>query len=154
MGDAGPDRSTTATEMTVPISMDEDDDTSLWDMLGLRPDTAMTEVPDSMWDSMIAVAVDPDTPAADASLIPTDDTTPDVDDSPGVDELAIDDGHDDPVNSHDDGGSGLLHDAHDHGLGHHTDDLSHTLDTDPSVEHFQHDADGYDSSAEVEHPEW
>lgn len=48
----------------------DDTDTSLWEMLGIPRDDESAAVTDDAWAQMLAVAFDPDTPAADPDLVP------------------------------------------------------------------------------------
>lgn len=114
-----------------------DPDVSLWQALGISADDALDEVPDDVWASAVAHAVDPATPEVDSSLVPVmDDSDPDPfadggdlaglldDDDPGtghhddggVDDIDLSDGVDDHTfgGHHDDGGDGI--DLDDSGL--------------------------------------
>ncbi|MBD0322718.1 MAG: hypothetical protein ICV72_04920 [Aldersonia sp.] len=54
------------------MTPENDDDVSLWEQLGIAPDVVEDAGPDDdSWNRMIQVAVDPDTPEADSSLVPT-----------------------------------------------------------------------------------
>lgn len=102
-------------------------DVSLWQALGISADDAFDQVPDDVWVSAVAHAVDPATPEADSSLVPDmDDSDPDPFESDG--DLA-----------------GLLHDdaagSHD-GLGGADDiDLGDDFDDAGADGHHHHDAD-------------
>lgn len=50
--------------------MENDTDASLWDQLGLERESVVEQMPDSMWESMLRVAVDPDTAPVEGDLIP------------------------------------------------------------------------------------
>ncbi|MGV9747849.1 hypothetical protein ACWDTG_23515 [Rhodococcus zopfii] len=64
-----------------------DHEPSLWELLGLDPQTIVPPVPDDAWDRAVRIATDPDTPAVGADLIPADEPDDlDVDPvAPGVD---------------------------------------------------------------------
>ncbi|WP_064059576.1 hypothetical protein [Prescottella equi] len=98
-------------------------DVSLWQALGISPADALDQIPDDVWDSALAHAVDPAASEMDSSLVPDmDDAAPqpiggDVDgDLAGL-------LHDDPGPGHDDGdGIDLGGGVDDHGFtGHHHD---------------------------------
>lgn len=115
-----------------------DPDVSLWQALGISADDALDEVPDDVWASAVAHAVDPATPEVDSSLVPDmDDSDPDPfadggdlagllnDDDPAaghhghdssVDDIDLSDGVDDYAfgGHHDDGSDGI--DLDDSGL--------------------------------------
>ncbi|MGG7105051.1 hypothetical protein [Rhodococcus sp. 24CO] len=98
---------------------------SLWHALGISADDALDQVPDDVWDSALAHAVDPATPEADSSLVPDMD---DADPDPIAGDLA---GllHDDPGPGHGDGidlGGGI----DDHGFAAHHHDGDEDIDLD------------------------
>lgn len=112
--------------------MDDEDDASVFTQLGLERDTAITEIPDSLWESMLATATDPNTPAADASLVPDSDTVdPDEDDDLELDLGDADDAHG-KDHSPDSDAAGTHHlaldDAADDSAHHHPDHHGHDLD--------------------------
>ncbi|MCK0089555.1 hypothetical protein HCA61_09540 [Rhodococcus sp. HNM0563] len=49
-----------------------DSDVSLWEALGLSPDSALEPVPDDVWDGAVGAAVDPDAAIAPSGLVPDD----------------------------------------------------------------------------------
>lgn len=60
------------------MNTNADDAGSLWTLLGIQPADVDEPMPDGLWDRMISVAVDPETPAPDNS----DDLVPSMDDTP------------------------------------------------------------------------
>ncbi|MFZ2530250.1 MAG: hypothetical protein WAX14_21795 [Rhodococcus sp. (in: high G+C Gram-positive bacteria)] len=53
--------------------MTDEPDPSLWELLGLDRNDTIAELPGGLWERILDVATDPDTPDADAGLIPDDD---------------------------------------------------------------------------------
>ena len=50
--------------------MTDEPDPSLWELLGLDRNDTIAELPGGLWERILDVATDPDTPDADAGLIP------------------------------------------------------------------------------------
>ncbi|NKR65372.1 hypothetical protein GS491_26130 [Rhodococcus hoagii] len=107
-------------------------DVSLWQALGISADDALDEVPDDVWASAVAHAVDPATPEANSSLVPEmDDSDPDpFDDSGDLAGLL----HDDVATGHQDDTSvddiDLSDGVDDHRYGGHHDDGVDDIDLD------------------------
>ena len=92
---------------------------NLWTLLGLPADTPDIPVPDHVWDTALAVAVDPDTRPVDTSLLP-DEATDATTYGAGTDDV------DDALLSHheDDWNNPSSFDEPGHGL-HHGDGIDH-----------------------------
>jgi len=110
-------------------------DVSLWQALGISASDALDQVPDDVWDSALAHAVDPATPEVDSSLVPDmDDADPhpiggDVDGDVDGDLAGL--LHDDPGPGHDSGdGIDLGGGVDDHGFTDHHHDGDEDIDLD------------------------
>lgn len=92
--------------------MTNDREPSLWELLGLDPQTTVPPLSDDAWGRAVQIATDPDTPPVGADLIPSDDP----------DELDLD-----PVTAE----AGLdVHDVPDH----HDPDLTDPALDDPALD--------------------
>lgn len=107
-----------------------DQDPSLWELLGLDRQTTVPPLPEEAWDRAVQIATDPDTPPVGADLIPADDPD-ELEIEPVAADVDLDvpdhDGHDGPIPD-------VLDDAeHDPGF------------TDHSIVDLPHDPYGHDS---------
>lgn len=64
-----------------------DSDVSLWEALGLSPDSALEPVPDGLWEAAVGAAVDPDAAVVASELVP--EPVPELEDG---DDIVQDDG--------------------------------------------------------------
>jgi hypothetical protein len=59
-----------------------DSDVSLWEALGLSPDSVLEPVPDDLWQAAVGAAVDPDAAIVASELVP--EPAPQLDDSDDI----------------------------------------------------------------------
>lgn len=132
---------------------DHDGDASLWEMLQISREDALPPLDDSMWDTVLQAALDPEAPEADNTLVPIHD------DQHGIIDPAWGNDHDAAAGGDEEHHdlAGLLHDAgagshdlgsldhQDHEFGHH--DLSEHHDL------GGHDAGHHEDGFGQDHPD-
>ncbi|MFD6857056.1 hypothetical protein ACFWB0_04815 [Rhodococcus sp. NPDC060086] len=59
-----------------------DSDVSLWEALGLSPDSVLEPVPDDLWEAAVGAAVDPDAAVVASELVP--EPVSELDDGDGI----------------------------------------------------------------------